>query len=67
MILETDPDQPVTGFWQISVLRAKIASMTTNAGVTGNAMTVDGPFAQSTRRKIVVRPHGSRPKSTDTT
>ena len=67
VILETDPDQPVTSFWQISVLRAKIASMTTNAGVTDNAMTEDGPLAQSTRRQIIVRPHGSRSTSTDTT
>ena len=64
---QTSVDESVTGFWQISVLRAKPASMTAFTEVTGDGMSEDELAAQSTRRRIIVRLHGSRSQSTDET
>jgi hypothetical protein len=66
-------DESVTGFWQISVLRVKIASMTTSREVTGIGMIEDGLVDRPTlaallppRRRIIVRLHGSLSKGADT-
>ena len=65
-------DESVTGFWQISVLRAKIASMTTSTEVTDLGMIedalVDRPTAASLHgppRRIIVRLHGSLSKGAE--
>lgn len=67
MIVELDPAQPVAGFWQLSVLRAKIASMATPTDATGAGVLEVGLAGQSRRRRIVVRLHGTLAKNAGTT